>query len=171
MLDTLIARGKVVAATRAVIGRAGIGVGVRAGTPTPDILTVAAFTRTLLDAGSVAYPEEGASGRYFVSLLDRLGITSRMKPRLRPMPGEYNVEIVARGEVDLVVVVASRIFGVPGVELVGRIPQELQTWIGFAGGLGTAAREPDASRALLRYLTSPSAAPVLQAAGIEPFVE
>jgi molybdate transport system substrate-binding protein len=170
VLDDLIARGKVVAATRAVIGRSGIGVGIRAGAPKPDISTVEAFTRTLLNAGSVAYPEEGASGRYFVSLLDRLGIAAQMKPRLRPMPGEYNVEIVADGKVDLVVVVASRIAGVPGVELVGRIPQELQTWIGFTGGMSTAARAPDAARALLRFLTSPAAAQVLQAAGIEPFV-
>lgn len=87
------------------------------------------------------------------------------------MPGEYNVEIVADGQVDLVVVVASRIAGVPGVDLAGRIPQELQTWIGFTGGMSTAAREPDAARALLRFLTSPAAAPVLQRAGIEPFVE
>jgi len=171
VLDALIARGKVAAATRAVIGRSGIGVGIRAGAPKPDISTVAAFTRTLLDAGSVAYPEEGASGRYFVSVLDRLGIAAQMKPRLRPMPGEYNVEIVADGKVDLVVVVASRIAGVPGVELVGRIPQELQTWIGFAGGMSAAAREPDAARALLRFLTSPAAVPVLEAAGIEPFRE
>lgn len=171
VLDELIRRGKVVAGTRAVIGRSGIGVGIRAGAPKPDISTVPAFTRTLLSAGSVAYPEEGASGKYFVSLLDRLGITAQMKPRLRPMPGEYNVEIVADGKVDLVVVVASRIAGVKGVDLVGRIPQDLQTWIGFAGGMSAGAREPDAARALLRFLTSPAAVPVLQAAGIEPFVE
>lgn len=171
VLDELITRGKVVSATRSVIGRSGIGVGIRTGAPKPDISTSAAFARTLLNAGSVAYPEEGASGKYFVSLLDRLGIAAQMKPKLRPMPGEYNVEIVADGKVDLVVVVASRIAGVPGVDLVGRIPQDLQTWIGFAGGVSAGAREPDAARALLRFLTSPAAALVLQAAGIEPFVE
>lgn len=171
VLDELIRRGKVVAATRSVIGRSGIGVGIRAGAPKPDISTVSAFTRTLLDANAVAYPAEGASGRYFVSVVKRLEIAEQMKPKMRPMPGEYNVEIVAHGEADLVVVVASRISGVPGVELVGRIPQELQTWIGFTGGASTAAKEPEAARALLRFLTAPAAAPVLQAAGIEPFVE
>ena len=90
---------------------------------------------------------------------------------MRPMPGEYNVEVVATGEVDLVVVVASRIAGVPGVQLAGLIPQELQTWIGFTGGVGTRAREPGAARALLQFLTAPAAAPVLNAAGIQPFVE
>jgi molybdate transport system substrate-binding protein len=171
VLDALVRQGKIAADTRAVIGRAGIGVAARAGAPKPDISSVAAFKRTLLDARSVAYPGEGASGKYFVGLVDRLGIAAEMKPRMRPMPAEYNVEMVARGEAELVVVVASRIYGVPGVELVGLIPQELQTWIGFTAGVGAGAREPAAGRELIRFLTAPAAAPVLRAMGIEPFVE
>lgn len=171
VLDSLIRQGKIVAGTRTVIGRSGIGVGIREGAPQPDISSVAAFTRTLLNANSVAYPGEGASGKYFVGLVERLGLAAAMKPKMRPMPAEYNVEVVARGEVDLVVVVASRISGVPGVQLVSWIPQELQTWIGFTGGVSTGAKEPEAARALLRFLTAPDAAPVLQAAGVEPFAE
>jgi molybdate transport system substrate-binding protein len=87
------------------------------------------------------------------------------------MPGEYNVEVVAHGEVEMVVVVASRIAGVPGVQLVGRIPQELQTWIGFTGGVSTSASTPDAARALLAFMSAPPAAAVLEKAGIEPFIE
>lgn len=171
VLDALIAQGRIVRATRSVIGRAGIGVAARAGVPAPDISTVAAFTKTLLNASSVAYPGEGASGRYFVTVVDRLGIAPQMASKMRPMPAEYNVEVVGTGEVELVVVVASRIAGVPGVQLVGLIPQELQTWIGFAGGVSAGAREPDASRALLRFLTSPAAVPALEKAGIQPFKE
>lgn len=171
VLDDLIKQGKIVRDTRAVIGRSGIGVAVREGAVKPDISTVAAFRRTLLNAKSVAYPEEGASGRYFVGLVDRLGIAAAMKPKMRPMPAAYNVEMVARGEVELVVVVASRISGVPGVQLVGRIPQELQTWIGFTGGVASGAREPEAARELLKFFTAPAAASVLKAVGVEPFVE
>lgn len=171
VLDALIRQGRILAGPRAVLGRAGIGVAARAGAPTPDISTVAAFTRTLLEARSVAYPGDGASGRYFVTVVDRLGIAPQMASKMRPMPGEYNVEVVATGEVDLVVVVASRISGVRGVRFVGLIPQELQTWIGFTAGVGAGAREPEAARALLRFLTAPAAAAVLRAAGIEPFVE
>jgi molybdate transport system substrate-binding protein len=171
VLDDLIRQGKVLRETRAVIGRAGIGVGIREGAPKPDISTVAAFKQTLLSVNSVAYPGEGASGKYFVALVERLGMTAEMKPRMRPMPAEYNVEAVARGEADLVVVVASRISGVPGVALVGRIPEELQTWIGFTAGVGAAAREPDAAREMLRFFTAPPAAAVLRARGVEPFVE
>src|SRR5712692_420766 len=171
VLDDLIKQGKIAGDTRAVIGRSGIGVAVREGAPEPDISSVAAFKRTLLNAKSVAYPGEGASGKYFVGLVDRLGIAAEMKPKMRPMPAEYNVEVVARGEVELVVVVASRISGVPGVQLVGRIPQELQTWIGFTAGVASAAKEPEAARAMLRFFTAPAAAPVLKAMGVEPFVE
>jgi len=171
VLDALIKEGRVMRETRSVIGRAGIGAAVREGAPTPDISTVAAFKRTLLSMNSVAYPGEGASGKYFVSVVQRLGIADEMKPKMRPMPAEYNVEVVASGEVDMVVVVASRIAGVKGVRFVGTIPQELQTWIGFAGGAGTNARDPQAARDLLRFMTSPAAAAVLRKAGVEPFVE
>jgi molybdate transport system substrate-binding protein len=171
VLDALIKSGKIIAETRAVLGRCGIGVAIRAGAPKPDISTVEAFKRTLLKAESVAYPGEGASGIYFASLVDRLGITAAMKSKLRPMPGEYNVEVVARGEVEMVVVVASRISGVPGVERAGLIPQELQTWIGFTAGLGSAAKEPAAARSLIQYFTAPAAAAILRSTGVEPFVE
>jgi molybdate transport system substrate-binding protein len=170
-LNELIKQKLIVAETRAVLGRAGIGVGIREGAPKPDISSVEAFKRTLLGAKAVAYPGEGASGKYFVSVVERLGIAAEMKPKMRPMPAEYNVEVVATGEADLVVVVASRISGVPGVKLAGTIPQELQTWIGFTGGVSSAAREPQAAREMLRFMTSPAAAPVLKATGIEPFVE
>ena len=171
VLDALIARGRIVADTRAVLGRAGIGVAVRAGAPKPDISTVAAFKRTLLSARAVAYPGEGASGKYFASLVRRLGIEAEMKPRMRPMPAEYNVETVATGEADLAVAVASRISGVAGVQLVGGIPRELQTWIGFTAGVSSHAREPEAARAMLRFFTAPESAAVLRINGVEPFVE
>ena len=166
-LDDLIKQGKVIG-PRADIGRAGLGVGVRAGAAKPDISSVDSFRRTLLAATSVAFPGEGASGVYFVGLLDRLGIAAEMKPKLKPMEAEDTVEVVARGDADMVVVVSSRIADVPGVDLVGPIPAELQTVIGFAAGVGAAAREPDAARALVRFLTAPEARPVLKAKGVEP---
>jgi len=171
VLDELIRAGKVVAETRNVIGRIGLGVGLTEGAPKPDISTPEAFKRALLNAKSVAYPEEGASGIYFVSLLKRLGIEEEMKPRLRPMPGEYNVEVLATGEVEMVVVVASRIYGVKGAQLVGLIPAELQTWIGFAAGVSTQAKEPEQARRLVKYFTAPQSEPFLRQMGLEPFVE
>lgn len=167
-IEKLIKSGKVVAGSRADIGRSGLGVAVRSGAPKPDIGSVEAFKRTLLVAKAVAFPGEGASGIYFVSLLDRMGIKDAMQSKLKPMAAEDTVEVVARGEADMVVVVATRIVGVAGVDVVGPIPEELQTKIGFAAGLAASAKEPDAAKALIRFLSSPEAAPTLKAKGVEP---
>ena len=168
VIDALIKDGKLVAGSRADIGRSGLGLAVRTGAPKTDISSVDAFKRTLLTAKAVAYPGKGASGIYFVSLLDRLGIKAEMQGKLKPMEAEDTVEVVARGEADMVVVVATRITGVPGVDLVGPIPEELQTKIGFAAGLGASAKEREAAQALIRFLTAPAAAPTLKANGVDP---
>jgi molybdate transport system substrate-binding protein len=78
---------------------------------------------------------------------------------------------VAAGEAEMVVIVASRIYGVPGVDMIGLLPKELQTWIGFGTGVASATKQPDAARALAKFLTAPAAAEVLKPIGIEPFVE
>ncbi len=171
VLDALIKEGKVVADTRSVIGRIGLGAAIKLGAPRPDISTVDGFKRALLAAKSVAYPGDGASGIYFASLVERLGIAAEMKSRMMPMPGEYNVEVVADGKADMVVVVASRMYGVKGVDMIGMLPAELQTWIGFATGVAAQAPHPDEARALVKFLTAPAAAAVLKPMGIEPFVE
>jgi molybdate transport system substrate-binding protein len=168
VLDDLIKQGRVVAGTRADIGTAGLGVAVRAGAAKPDIGSVDAFKRALLSVKSVAFPGEGASGIYFTRLLDRLGIAEPMKGKLRPMPAEDTVEVVARGEADMVVVIASRIVDVPGVELVGPIPAELQTTIGVSAGLSAGAKEPAAAKALIAFFTAPAALPVIKAKGLTP---
>jgi molybdate transport system substrate-binding protein len=167
-IEQLIAAGKVVAGSRRDIGTAGVAVAVKAGAPHPDIASVEAFRRTLLAAKAVAFPAHGASGLHFVELVGRLGLAAEMQGKLKPMVAEDCVEVVARGEADMVVVVATRITGVPGVEVVGPIPEELQTKIGFAAGLSASAKAPDAAMALIAFLTAPSAAVTLKAKGVEP---
>ena len=166
---TLSKEAKIVAGSRADIGRAGLGVAVRQGAPKPDISSVDAFQRTLLAPKSVAYPGKGASGLYFVSLLDRMGIKAEMQGKLKPMEAEDTVEVVARGEADIVVVVATRISGrSPASIWSARFPEELQTKIGFAAGLASSAKEPDAAKALIRFLTAPAAAATLRSKGVDP---
>jgi len=167
-IEQLIKSGKVLPESFADIGRSGLGVAVRTGAPKPDLSTAEAFKKTLLAAKAVAYPGEGASGLYFVSLLDRLGIKPEMQGKLKPMVAEDTVEVVARGEADMVVVVATRIVGVPGVDYVGPIPEALQTKIGFAAGLSSATKEPDAAKALIAFFTAPAAKATLKAKGVEP---
>ena len=124
VVDRLTAAGKL-AAPRTNIGRAGLGVGIRKGAPKPDLSSVEGFTVALMSARAVAYPGEGASGVYFAGLVEKLGIAPLVKGKLKPMPAEDTVEVVARGEADMVVVVSSRIAEVDGVELAGLLPDAL----------------------------------------------
>ncbi len=167
IVDALI-KDKLVIGPRADFGRAGLGVAVRSGAPKPDISSVDAFKKTLLASKAVAFPGKGASGIYFVSLLDRMGIKDAMQGKLKPMAAEDTVEVVGRGEADMVVVVATRIVDVAGVDLIGPIPSELQTHIGFAAGLSATAKEPQAGKALIAFLQTPAAAAILKAKGVEP---
>lgn len=167
IIDALIKDG-IVVGPRADIGKAGLGMAVRQGAAKPDISSVEAFKRALLAAKAVAYPGQGASGLYFVSLLDRMGIKAEMQDKLKPMAAEDTVEVVARGDADIVVVVATRIVDVAGVDPVGPIPDELQTKIGFAAGLSASAKEVAAAKALIQFLSSPGAAPTLKAKGVDP---
>jgi len=167
-IEQLIAAGKVVAGSRADIGSAGLAVAVRSGAVKPDISSVDGFKRMLLAAKAVAFPTHGASGLYFVGLVDRLGLAAQMQGKLKPMAAEDCVEVVARGEADMVVVVATRIVGVAGVDVAGPIPEPLQTKIGFAAGLSAATKQPDTAQALIAFLSAPAAAATLKAKGVEP---
>ncbi|MBV9347056.1 MAG: substrate-binding domain-containing protein [Pseudolabrys sp.] len=168
VIERLTQAGKLVAGSRTNIGKAGLGVGIRNGVSPPPISTLAGFRAALLAAKSVAYPAQGASGVYFVTVLEKLGIAAEMKDKLKPMPAEDTVEVVARGEADLVVVVSSRIAEVEGVTLAGPIPPEVQTRIGFAAAVSNAAREPDAARAFVTFAGAPQRAALLRRYGVEP---
>lgn len=167
-IDDWIKEGRIVAATRAAVAYAGLGVGVRAGAPKPDIGSVEASRRTLLKAKSVAHSVESASAASFQDLLGRLDIAEEMKPKLKPMAVGATYKGVASGEVEIVVGPVPGIVAAPGVELVGPFPSVLQTYVGFTAGVSTGAREPEAARALIGFLGSPAAVAVIRANGMEP---
>jgi molybdate transport system substrate-binding protein len=144
---------------------------VRKGAPRPDISTPEAFKRTLLSAKSVAYSGDGSSGRYFLDLLEHLGIAEDMKAKLKPQPtGNSPAQAVATGQAEMAVTGIAIILAVPGAELVGSLPSELQSYVLFTGGVGVAAKEAEAGRALLNFLTTPEAAAAFKARGVEPVV-
>ena len=97
-----------------------------------------------------------------------MNIQNEMQPKLRPMSGEYNVEGVAKGEVEMIVVVASRIYGVPGIQYLGLIPNELQTWIGFSSGVASQTKHGNAAQQLAQFFTQAPARAIMQKIGIEP---
>ena len=169
VLDDLIKAGKIAAPTRTDISRTGMGVGVRAGTAKPDISTPEALKRTLLGAKSVGFNPTGASSTHTHDIFARMGITDAMKPKLMLDAEAGRPQMnVADGKTELVISLIPEIQFFPGVDLVGPIPAEYQSYINFAGGLASGAHDAESAKALLKFLTSPAVVPVLKSKGMEP---
>jgi molybdate transport system substrate-binding protein len=166
--DALIKDGRLLADTRADIMKAGIGVAVKRGAPKPDIGTVEAFRRTLLAAKSITYLKEGASTIRLDKVFARLGIADAIKPKTVQPTTESVSEMVAAGEVELGIIVIPNILSVPGAEVVGPIPDEVQSWIMFTAGVSARSPNQQAGRDLIKLLKSPTTIPLIKAKGMEP---
>jgi len=167
-LDDLIQQGKVVAGSRVDLVRSSIGMVVRAGAPKPDIRTVDALRRVLLEAKSIAY-SASASGVYIsTELFQRLGIADQVKGKSKRIESERVGAVVARGEAEIGFQQVSELLSIPGVDYVGPLPPEVQKVTVFSAGIATGAKEPDAARALIKFFTSPAAAPAITKSGLEP---
>lgn len=166
-IDWLVKEGKIDGGSRADVAYASVGLGVRASASKPDVSSVEAFRHTLLNAKSVAHSTEGASGVHFKALLDRLGIAEEMKPKLRPLTGDALANAVPSGQVEMIFSSMPDII-VEGTASAGPLPTELQLYISFAAGVGTNAKETEAAKALIKFLTAPEAVPVIKAKGLEP---
>jgi molybdate transport system substrate-binding protein len=166
--DGLIKAGKLLADSRANVMKAGIGVAVKRGAPKPDISTVEAFKHTLLEAKSITYLKEGASTLHLVKVFAQLGIADALRGKtVQPMTESVS-EAVAAGEVELGIIVIPNILSVPGAELVGPIPPELQSYIVFTAAVSAQSAHQQAARDLIKLLTSPAAIPLIKAKGMEP---
>jgi molybdate transport system substrate-binding protein len=169
IIDDLIKQGKIAAGTRADIARTGMGVGVRAGAPKPDVGTPEALKRTLLSAKSITFNPSGASAPHVYDIFQRLGIAENVKSKLMLDAEAGRPQMnVADGKADLVITLIPEIKFFKGVELAGPVPADLQSYISFAGGVATNTHNADAAKALLRFITSPAAAPTLKAKALEP---
>jgi molybdate transport system substrate-binding protein len=167
-LGDLIKQGKVVADSRVDLARSPIGMVVRAGAPKPDISTMESFKRTLLAAKSIAF-SDSASGVYVgTEMMEKLGILDQMKPKSHKIEADPVAGVVARGDAELGFQQISELIPVPGVDLVGPLPPEVQKITIFSAGLVTGAKEPEAGRALIKFLASAAAAPVIQKSGLDP---
>ncbi len=166
-LDGLIRQGKVAAESRADLAWSPIGLAVKAGAAKPDIATVEAFRRALLSAKSIAY-SDSASGMYLsTELFQRIGVYDSIKDKTRKVAGEPVAAVVARGEAEIGFQPVSELRPVAGVDIVGPIPAELQIVNVFRAGIAVGAKEPEAGRALIAFLTSPPARPAILQAGME----
>ena len=170
VIEDTIAKGGVTAGSRTDIGRTGMGVGVRDGAPQPDISSVDAFKRALLEAKSIVYvdPASGAtSGVHFASVLQKLGVAEAVKPKTTLVPGGYPAELVAKGEVDLVVHQISEIVPVKGVTLVGPLPKELQKLTIYSAGVAVKSTNADLARGFTAFLTRPAFRAKFAEAGLD----
>jgi molybdate transport system substrate-binding protein len=165
-LDALEQQGKIAAGTARDVTRSAIGVAVRAAAPKPNIATVAAFKRALLEARSITY-SDGPSGAYIAGLLERLGIAAEMKPKTKLTTGPV-AELLAKGDAEIGLQQIVAILPVKGAKLVGPLPSELQNIIIYAAGLAPRARDDAAARAFIAFLATSAVARIIRDKGMEP---
>jgi molybdate transport system substrate-binding protein len=167
-IDDGIEKGKLAKESRTELARAGMAMALRKGASKPNVATTDALKRTLLASTSIAFAKEGAAGTYFVGLIDRLGLARDLQPKLRPVATGVDVAAaVAGGDASLGIMPLSEILPVPGIEVLGPFPPDIQ---GYA--IMVAATRRDSPRSavaaeLIRFVTSPSTLPVLKAKGME----
>jgi molybdate transport system substrate-binding protein len=167
----LIDEGLAVAGSEQNIATSVIGVAVRAGAAKPRIATPDDLRNALLAAKSVAYtdPSTGAaSGVHFVQLLDRFGITDAVKAKARLGDGGPVAEFVARGEAELAIQQLCEHMLVPGVDVVGPLPDELNKTTTFTAGVAKSAAAPNEAAALIRLLLAPHVRTAMPSHGLQP---
>src|SRR4051812_41478267 len=161
--------------SRAPLAESFIGMVVRAGEPKPDIGTVEGLRKTLLAAKSIAY-SDSSSGTYLSTIgFKKLGVADEVAGKSRkvrgPPSGEPVAAVVARGEAEIGFQQVAELINVPGTDFVGTVPAEIQPPTYFVGLLTTKARQPEAAVALLQFLSSEQAAPVIAKAGLKPLAK
>ena len=171
-VDDLIKQGKVLADSKAQVARAGVGVVVRKGAAKPDIGTPENFKQALLGAKTVAYTNPasgGQSGVYFAKLLAQLGITDDINKKAKFGDGGPIALIVAKGDAEIGMQPIPELLAHSDVvDFIGPLPTALQSYNHLTAGIPAGSKEPDAARALLKFLATPAAQAVIKAKSMEP---
>ena len=167
LVDELVSKGKVSAATRTDVARVGLGLMIRAGAPKPDVSTVEAFRKTLLGAKSITYVTTGASGVAFLATIDKMGIADAIKAKAKPAANgdQVNANILS-GASDLAVLPISEILPVKGAELGGVFPSGAQTYVVMAAGVNASAKSNVAREFIAHLMAAPNSA-VIRDKGME----
>jgi molybdate transport system substrate-binding protein len=167
-IDEQIKLGKAVAGSRVDIAKSGTGVAVRKGATKPDIGSVEALRKTLLSVKSIGY-STGPSGVYMLSVFDKLGVADQVKGKLKQTPsGVFVGNLIASGETEIGFQQIAELVHFAGIDYVGPLPGELQRMTVFSAGIHAGAKQPDAARTLMKFLTAPAAAGVIRKHGLEP---
>ena len=168
LLREFVRDGFILADTHTPVARSGIGMAVRAGAPKPDISTIEALKRTLLQAKSIAY-SASVSGHYLTTeLYQRLGIAEQVMSKSRLIGGgERAGAVVARGEAEIAFQQMSELLPVPGIAHITPLPPEVQKIAVFSAGVAASSTNPDLARSMIQFLVSPDAAGAITKSGLE----
>jgi molybdate transport system substrate-binding protein len=162
--------GRLVESSAKALARVGIGVAIKQGAPVPDISTVDAWKQSLLKARAIAYTDPasgGTAGTYLANLFEKMGIAAELRPKTVLVKGGLAAEKLISGEADIAMQPTSELLAVPGAQLVGPIPLEVQTYILYSGAVSSGARDQAAADALLRALWGPDKEALLKKKGME----
>lgn len=167
-IDEQIKLGRAATGSRVDLAKSGTGLAVRKGAPKPDIGSAEALKKTLLAAKSIGY-STGPSGLYMLSVFEKLGIGDQVKGKLKQTPsGVFVGTLIANGDAEVGFQQISELVHFQGIDYVGPLPGELQRMTVFSAGIHAGARQGDAARALVKFLTAPAAAPIIRKHGLEP---
>jgi molybdate transport system substrate-binding protein len=171
-LDALLKEGKVAPGSDASFASSGMAVVVKQGAPKPDISTPEAYKQTLLKAKAIAYSDPasgGASGVFFAKSLERMGIADQMKAKTHfPPPSGNSANLVVSGEAELAIQQEPEVMAVKGVDVIGPPPGDLNNITTYSAGVSPDSKEPNAAKALIKFLKTPEAAAVFKARGLKP---
>ena len=170
VIDALGSGGKVVPGTKTSLARVAIGVMVPKGAKLPDISTVDAFKRALMEAKTVAYIDPasgGSSGIYLDKLFETWGIADQIRAKAKLKRGGYVADLLVSGDAELGIHQISEIVPVREVVLVGPLPAEIQNYTTYVGAVSATARDAAAAKAFLELLAGPAGAAVLREKGME----
>ena len=167
-LEALMKEGKLVKGSRVDLARSQIGAAVRKGTPKPDISTVEALKKTLLDAKSIAY-SASASGTYLsTELFPKLGVAEQMKVTAKRIMSERVGAVVARGDAELGFQQVSELIYFKELDFIGTLPESVQQTIFFSSALVEGSTEQEVAKHFVKFLTSPSVAKLVRETGLDP---
>ena len=168
-IERLAAGGRVDAGSRIDLVRSAVAMAVAAGASRPDVSTEAAVRDAVLHARSIGY-STGPSGAHLVRLFERWGIVDTIAPRIVQAPAGIPVgALVARGDVELGFQQLGELMHLPGIDVIGLLPPEIQVATVFSAAICTASSAPPAAtKALLSFLASPEADAVKVRHGMEP---
>jgi molybdate transport system substrate-binding protein len=167
-MEELVKSGRIVGSTVTPYQLAELGVAVKAGERKPDIGTVEAYRSALLAAKSIGY-SRGCSGTNIGAGIAQLGLTMQLKNKTVFTTAGPVTDYLARGDFAIGLQQTNIMAGVPGVDYVGPVPGPLNKPCQSNVGLATTSKEPDAARAMIRFMISPEAAPLLRKTHAEPF--